>query len=324
MVAKIAVASNGLWQLEGLPEFLQARICRLPYTGFAHGLSAVAGWGIKESGRKAEAKAHQWKVPVLHLEDGFLRSIYPGGAFRPYSMVVDEAGIYYDSTRPSDLENLLNSKRPLTDGLEMQLEEARQLIVSHGLSKYNHAPRMKTDTLRREDRQRVLVVDQTLGDHSVTYGGASDTTFTDMLNRSVVDNPDATIYVKTHPEVASGVKSGYLSQTKPTDQIVLLTEPVNPIDLLKNVDRVYTVTSTMGFEALLAGCDVYCFGLPWYAGWGVTVDTQTILRRNRRRSVEELFAAAYFHYTRYIHPETGRLGTIFDVIHWLRRERPPQ
>jgi capsular polysaccharide export protein len=54
---------------------------------------------------------------------------------------------------------------------------------------------------------------------------------------------------------------------------------------------------------------VVCFGVPWYAGWGVTDDRQpqhaAMLRRaGRSRSVDELFAAGYMHYTRYLNPET--------------------
>jgi len=37
--------------------------------------------------------------------------------------------------------------------------------------------------------------------------------------------------------------------------------------------------------------------------------------------VDELFAAAYFHYTRYLDPVTHQRGTIFDVIEWLVRQR---
>jgi capsular polysaccharide export protein len=63
------------------------------------------------------------------------------------------------------------------------------------------------------------------------------------------------------------------------------------------------------------------FGLPWYAGWGVTDVRQDCPRRKRSRSVKELFAAAYFHYTRYLNPETHQPGDIFDVIRWLVQQK---
>ncbi|MBT8420525.1 MAG: capsular polysaccharide biosynthesis protein, partial [Gammaproteobacteria bacterium] len=105
------------------------------------------------------------------------------------------------------------------------------------------------------------------------------------------------------------------------DRTVVLRGLINPLSLVERMDRVYVVSSTLGFEALLAGKSVTCFGLPWYAGWGATDDRQLCPRRTRTRSVDELFAAAYFHYARYLNPVTHRRGTIFDVIGFLVRQR---
>jgi capsular polysaccharide export protein len=230
-------------------------------------------------------------------------------------------GIYYDSTRPSALENLLNSDSCLVDGLETDLYHALKFILLHRLSKYNHAPTLPDRVLRAKHEDRVLVVDQTRGDMSVTFGGASDVTFQSMLQVASAENPSATIYVKTHPEVSSGRKGGYLTSVRDDERIVVLRDPVNPLSLIEQMDRVYVVSSTMGFEALLAGKPVTCFGIPWYSGWGVTDDRQSCPRRVRRRTVDELFAAAYFHYSRYLNPVTHQRGTIFDVIDWLILQR---
>jgi capsular polysaccharide export protein len=37
---------------------------------------------------------------------------------------------------------------------------------------------------------------------------------------------------------------------------------------------------------------VHCFGLPFYAGWGVTEDEIVPAQRTKPRSVVEIFAAA--------------------------------
>lgn len=165
------------------------------------------------------------------------------------------------------------------------------------------------------------MIDQTAGDMSVTLGGACAESFMAMLRAARAENPQATIYVKTHPEVSSGRKGGYLTQVQDDERTVVLRQAINPLSLIEQVDRVYVVTSTMGFEALLAGKPVTVFGMPWYAGWGVTDDRQNCPRRTRTRSIDELFAAAYFHYSRYLNPVTHERGTIFDVINWLVRQR---
>jgi capsular polysaccharide export protein len=287
----------------------------------ATNVDGVAGWGVKRSGRRARRKAKRSGPPALYLEDGFLRSFGTGRRFPPLSVAVDDSGIYYDATHPSRLEKLLNSDTDLLDKIADDAARARRMILENGLSKYNHAPAMAPSLLRPNDRPRVLVVDQTFGDLSISLGGARADSFMEMLHAARAENPDATIYVKTHPEVSSGRKRGHLGSLREDERTVLIRDVVNPLSLIEQMDRVYVVTSTMGFEALLAGKPVTCFGLPWYAGWGATDDRLPCPRRQARRSVEELFAAAYVHYPRYLDPVTRQRGTIFDCMDWLVRQR---
>jgi capsular polysaccharide export protein len=279
------------------------------------------GWGNKPSAARAGWYARLSGGRLLRLEDGFLRAWGAGNRYPPLSVVVDAVGIYYDARRPSTLENLLNASGDPLAGIEADVARAKALLLEHRLSKYNQAPLLDDALLRPDDAGRVLVIDQTFGDLSVGMGGADADTFAAMLAAARAENPRATIYVKTHPEVSSGRKRGYLGQTPDDARTVVLRQAINPLSLIERMDRVYVVTSTMGFEALLAGKPVSVFGLPWYAGWGVTDDRQDCPRRRRERSVDELFAAAYFHYARYLNPVTHQRGTIFDVIEWLLRQR---
>ncbi|WP_237704484.1 MULTISPECIES: capsular polysaccharide biosynthesis protein [Comamonas] len=289
-------------------------------------VDVVAGWGLRPTTRKAVAYAGKHGLPYVALEDGFLRSFGTGEHFPPLSLVVDDAGIYYDCTRPSALEHLLSSDADVLAPDAALVRQAREKLLFAGLSKYNHAPDLPTGVLRADDVQRVLVVDQTAGDMSVAKGGADAATFEAMLAAALDENPQATVYVKTHPEVTSGRKSGYLTGVQPDARTVVLRDAVNPMSLIAQMDKVYVVSSTMGFEALLASKPVVCFGVPWYSGWGVTDDRQPQhaamgRRAGRSRSVDELFAAGYMHYTRYLNPETRQLGSIADVTVWLDRQR---
>lgn len=293
---------------------------------FRSDVDAVAGWGMRPSTRRATAYAGKHGLPYVALEDGFLRSFGTGEHFPPLSLVVDDAGIYYDCTRPSALERLLSSDADLLAADGSLVRQAREQLLSAGLSKYNHAPELSEGMLRSDDVQRVLVVDQTAGDMSVAKGGADAATFDAMLAAALAENPQATVYVKTHPEVTSGRKGGYLTGVQPDARTVMLRDAVNPMSLIAQMDKVYVVSSTMGFEALLAHKPVVCFGVPWYAGWGVTDDRQpqhaAMLRRaGRRRSVDELFAAGYMHYSRYLNPETRQRGNVLDVMEWLQLQR---
>jgi capsular polysaccharide export protein len=285
---------------------------------------AVLAWGRKPSALRAERLTQKLGLPLLRVEDGFLRSFGPGWESPALSAVVDTQGIYYDSTGPSDLEALLASDEDLLVD-PTYADAAITMLLNNQLSKYNHAPQLKLQISKSADRS-VLVIDQTYGDMSVQFGAATQHTFTHMLQAAIDENPSAQIWVKTHPEVSGGNKCGYLSQLHDRalpqgGQLRLLRELANPIGLLQQVSKVYVVTSGMGFEALLCGKPVRCFGLPWYAGWGLTEDEQRCARRIRTRSIRELFAAAYLRYTRYLNPVTHQQGCIFDVMAWLIRQR---
>ncbi|MFN7065938.1 MAG: capsular polysaccharide biosynthesis protein, partial [Aquificaceae bacterium] len=105
------------------------------------------------------------------------------------------------------------------------------------------------------------------------------------------------------------------------DRVYWITQDVNSLSLLGFFDKVYTVSSQMGFEALLLGKKVVCFGMPFYAGWGLTEDRVDCSRREKGLSLLELFCGAYIKYCRYLDPKTGKRGTIFDVIEFILRQR---
>ena len=73
----------------------------------------------------------------------------------------------------------------------------------------------------------------------------------------------------------------------------------------------------------MCGKDVHCFGMPVYAGWGLTKDRLTLERRSARVSLEELVHALYVRFAVYVHPETGKLCAFeecADVMADLRAE----
>ncbi len=303
----------------------------------------VIGWGLKANTNAARRYADAHHLPYLALEDGFLRSVGLGVDNNPpLSMMVDDLGIYYDATRPSRLEQILNncfddvavghlpsfsSLRPYLDSGQDPLQHGAliarakrciQHIIDNRLSKYNSSPDI---TLAPTDKARILVVDQTAGDLSIKHGLAGPESFTRMLDAALAEHPDADILVKIHPDVIAGKKQSHLAQAGAHPRVRLLDEECNPVSLLQQVDRVYTVTSQLGFEALMANKPVTCFGAPFYAGWGLTDDRLDIPRRRQKRSMEQLFAAAYILYSRYRDPETGEPCEIEDVIDHLALQR---
>lgn len=285
-------------------------------------IKGVLGWGEKETAKKAKKFAKTYNLPYIALEDGFICSYglriegYP-----PLSLIVDPIGIYYDSTKPSLLENFINQKTLSKEEIK-EAEKTLELILKHKISKFNYQKNATTALLKGKKSKRVLVVDQTYRDMSVILGGANEKTFEIMLYDAIKENKDADIYVKIHPDVLAGKKEGYLSKiVNNTSDIFIIAEDVNPFSLLEFFDKVYTVSSQMGFEALLLGKKVICYGLPFYAGWGLTEDKLECPRRRRKPSLLELFYCAYLLYPKYLNPKTGKKRTIFDVIEYILRQR---
>lgn len=282
----------------------------------------VGGWGHKPTADKARRYAADHHLPYVALEDGFLRSLDLGyrGA-QPLSLVVDHKGIYYDANECSDLESLLNSSGWESKELLQSAQYARATIINYDLSKYNHAPQAQSGMLGDRSRTRVLLLDQTHGDTSITLGLADDSSFTAMLDDAQSRFSNARLFIKTHPDVLAGKKQGYLTELARKRGITVIAQDVSPLSLLAQADVVYTVTSQMGFEALLLGKEVHCFGMPFYAGWGVTQDQLSCPRRTKRRTVEEIFAAAYILYARYVNPVTAQRCDIHEAIRILATQR---
>lgn len=297
--------------------------------------SCVLGWGAKLSAVRGRRLAARLGRPYLGLEDGFLRSVgLPIDGVRPFSLVVDDLGIHFDARRPSRLEHLLNGlpvaplpvpdpAAPALAGLDdpmllSRAQEAIDAIRRSRLSKYNAAPARR---LPPSPRERVLIVDQCVGDGSIAGALAGPERFREMLEAARCEHPHAEILIKGHPASRARGVPGHFGAADQDRRTQLIAEPWNPLQLLEQVDRVYVVSSQMGFEALLAGRPVTCFGVPFYAGWGLTEDRFPAPRPRRALRLEQLFAGAYLLYSRYLDPDSGEPCAAERVIEHLAHQR---
>ncbi|EIB5300180.1 capsular polysaccharide biosynthesis protein, partial [Campylobacter jejuni] len=262
--------------------------------------------------------AKKYKAKFILLEDGFIRSLNLGVENSPsFSMVKDDIGIYYDATMPSKLENLLNTYEFKGEEIK-QAKKAIELIKKYKISKYNNNLDIPDDYFQK-DEKRVLIIAQTANDASLEFGLAKDFKTVDMIKDAIKENPDSKIYIKIHPDVLSGKKQSDLDINSLPKECILISENFNPIALLEFFDKVYTKTSGMGFEALIQECECVCYGMPFYAGWGLTKDKLECKRRMQKRSLEEVFYAAYILYSEYFNPYLNQKSNIFDTIQTLAK-----
>lgn len=266
----------------------------------------------------AEAKSKN--IPILFIEEGFIQSIVPYNKtlieekFRKaHAIVIDQNGLYINARFQSRLEKMINSNLHIEENELLRAREVIRKIVKNKISKYNHQPISKCN-IGETGRKKILVIDQVRGDRSISYGMANDDTFQEMLNAAIKENPDADIIVKTHPVTNGTAKRGHYHELKSEKNIYKVCYDINPICLLEYVDKVYVCSSQMGFEALLCGKEVHVFGMPFYAGWGITKDRQTCERRRKKRTLEEIFYLAYIMYSKYVSTKTNTICEIEKVI----------
>ncbi|EPJ44477.1 MAG: hypothetical protein OFPII_34660 [Osedax symbiont Rs1] len=257
-------------------------------------------------------------INLWRMEDGFLRSVGLGGdLIRPLSLVIDSCGIYYDATAPSDLENLFNTYQFDTAVLQ-RADQVRQRLVELKLSKYNVG---KTESLNLPaDKLIILVPGQVETDASIKFGSPVTKTNLQLLAAVRKDHPEAFIIYKPHPDVLTGGRLGELQSTAVLlyDQLLLDT-PIT--DLFEVIDELHTMSSLSGFEALLRHKKVVTYGMPFYAGWGLTTDKLTCSRRKRKLSLDQLVAATLILYPIYVDPESGDVCDVETAIHLLHQQQ---
>lgn len=276
-------------------------------------------WGVGET-PEVKDYAESREIPLIRVEDAFIRSADLGSSHSlPLSLAIDRRGLYYDANRPSDLECLLATQDfAANPKLMAAAKSLRQLHCDLKISKYNLGSfRSAFSILGPKIKERVLVIGQVDDDASIRLGLADGWTSYKLVELAHHENPQAEIIYKPHPDVLQGYRSntGELQNLQKICRV--MSEDVVLADVFSVVDRVYVITSLSGAEALLHGLPVTVLGAPFYAGWGLTDDRSTIVRRKRRLTIDELFCGAYLLYPRYlaapVDPVVGCLATMLLV-----------
>jgi capsular polysaccharide export protein len=267
----------------------------------------IIGWASRLSSENVAA-CHTAGIPLIRVEDGFLRSVGLGAGLAPASsLVADTRGIYYDASRPSDLECMLEQSSLSAEQRARGLALI-QAICAARLTKYNLGGKRCCDPFPA-NRTKVLVPGQVADDASLLNTesasidiGAAKNINIDLLRTVRANNPGAFIVYRPHPDVTSGLRKGRVSAGEALEYADRFAPDADIASLLEDCDKVETITSLTGFEALLRGKEVTVHGMPFYAGWGLTVDTTSSSRRTRRRNLDELIYFALVAYSHYVHP----------------------
>jgi len=339
----VAACGMAWWKRHEIARFLWSPHSRLRFfrsegRAIAHAArrnGAVAIWPSRMSAAMVW-QAETMGVPLVRVEDGFVRSVGLGSDLVPPSSVtVDRQGIHYDPNRASDLETML-AGADFAAPLLARAAQLRAAILAGRISKYGGTGEQALPH-RQPGRRLLLVPGQVEDDMSVRLGGGGLSSNRELLRRARSLEPDAEIWFRPHPDVDAGHRKGAVSDADALNLADRVVRGGSMADLLDRVDAVHVLTSLTGFEALLRGRDVTCHGMPFYAGWGLTTDLMPAPeRRGRRLTLDQLVAAVLILYPRYLDPVTrlpcepetliGRMaaGDATNRLGWVTRIRQLQ
>lgn len=254
-------------------------------------------------------------TPMLRMEDGFLHSDGLGSDMNaPCSQVLDRQGLYFDARSPNELTRILNDVH--FDAAELARAAAlRELIARLGVTKYNlgrRAPVWQAPA----GKPVILVPGQVADDASIRFGTGALGTAEALLEEVRRRNPDGFIVYKPHPDVLSGNRVGLVQARELAD---IVDADADLLSLVDCADEVHVLSSLAGFDALLRGKRVFTYGLPFYAGWGLTEDALAQPWRQRALSLDMLVAGVLLRYAIYWDWRTRLFTTPESVVRKLGR-----
>ena len=274
----------------------------------------VVVWGRSTYAHRGEAQAARHGLPLVRIEDAFLRSIRPGRmGDPPIGLMIDPLGVHFDAARPSLLEQTLSQHSLDDSNLLARARDGITRLRQLDLSKYNIHD---ADRFSPPPPGYVLVIDQTKGDASI----GDPVLFPRMLMQAIEDHPNARIVIKSHPETQSGLRPGHFGPQDAQGRVTLCTDPVSPWALLDGALAVYTVSSQLGFEAILAGHRPVVMGQPFYTGWGLSQDLNPPPRRGRNLTRVQLFVAAMILTPTWYDPCRDRLCAFEEAVDQMEAE----
>ncbi|MGB0498371.1 MAG: capsular polysaccharide biosynthesis protein, partial [Rubricella sp.] len=254
--------------------------------------------------------------PAVSMEDGFIRSRGLGASLvPPLSIVLDETGIHFDATASSGFEAVARAATDLPPAALRRAKRLREAILSTGVTKYGQG-----GTVRPLADRVVLVPGQVSDDASLLRGRVPIDGNAGLLKAARALYPEAILAWRTHPDASAGLRRGALPAGLVAECGAIDVSDMALEALWPRVERVVTMTSTLGFEALLRGIAVTCLGWPFYAGWGLSEDRAAPLPEGRRGialTLDQLVHAALIDYPLYLDPVTGQATAPEIVIERL-------
>lgn len=254
------------------------------------------------------------KVNKVYVEDGFVRSINSGVLHsRPASLTFDTVANHFEN-KENDLEKLLSNYK-LSEHEKAEAKIYLDIFRDLRITKYFDPNPFDNEKFENEisNKKAVLVIGQVEDDASIITSKSKIKTNHELVSLAIKENPNSKIYYRPHPDYFAEIR-----EDKNKNNVYKLCDVLSPatsiFEILGVVDKVYTISSLAGFEAVIHGKSVAVLGTPFYSNWGLTDDRTTINRRQRKLSIEEIFYIAYIKYPKYMSMVSDEPSSLIETI----------
>ena len=283
---RVLCITAAISEIKTLDELLGCKVTHTPL--MLNASCAVIMHGVGRPARKAVAASTALELPLLYTEFGPIQT-FDHRESHALSMTVDHLGPPSSSDRETYLEGLI--KADLTDEQVTRTEQVIHQWKQAEVSRFNH------DLGPELPNQRFVVV---LGEPTPLGGDAK-------ACREVTDH---------QIEIAKARFPAY--------PIVVVAPKAHAAEALKRAEAVFTHSSPVGFEALLWGKPLYVHGMPFYAGWGLTVDSLPAPARRQPlpHGLAQLTYAYMVKYARYVNPFDNKRLEVEQAIDFAHQTRP--
>ena len=267
--------------------------------------------------------AKKFKKPYLNISEGIICSVgNVNDGFKKLSLAIDNRGIYYNPNKASLLEEIALVKKFDNKDIS-RAKSIIKFIRENKITKFNVGIDLSESSFSPPYGKSILLIDEDKTSEAIKLNKTAISDFQKMYDFATERYPDHNIIIKTHPKSLKEGNRGFLGHLYRKLNVSVISENINPFYIFPLVDAVFTISSQTGFEALIAGKKVYCFGKNFYSNYGLTEDNKRIARRKTKLSLEKLVAASLIYYPRYIDPYTKKLTTVentLDLIVWLKNK----
>ena len=313
---KCFVTSVGLTADKMLPVAIKLPTVRYRWFRQIGNDDVILGWGNKASGHKARYLSKVQGNKYLSCEEALYSYPYGKSTGVRCGYVLDDIGPYYDANIETSFEQTLSAAEEIKSSDIEVASKCIRLIRQEHLTKYQSVSGLSChlSSFVSKFKKNIMLADQVYGDMSVDCGWGGAKSFSEMLDEAKNLPPDIGVIIKVHPDVINGFKEGYLRIDSLPKNFFLASADIDVFSIFDVVSEVWVVTSQIGFDAIIAGKKVRCWGMPFYAGWGITEDEKSHPRRGVKRSLVEVFAVLCIQCSVYANPLNQSACSLYTLL----------